>query len=214
MDRDFKKLEEEAQKADELQEKFEGKKISTNSCDVLSPEDTEEQIENINQAIEDLGERQKLKEQKLRSIDPKKADQMERLGMGFANIQTSTSTSNRSGVSHSAVCDMQIIQQNPTPSTKSSSKDIDSFASTRSRDPLGIERDMMMLELGLSSGSSSSRFKEITSFDDPYDSKISNRSRDLDAFEDLFHEQPKKDRKPQVIESIAPLEPDNHGYVL
>lgn len=36
-------------------------------------------------AYEDLSIQQKKKEEKLKALDPKKAEQIERLGMGFGN---------------------------------------------------------------------------------------------------------------------------------
>ncbi|KAK9498053.1 hypothetical protein O3M35_003936 [Rhynocoris fuscipes] len=61
-----------------------------------------DQITSMRLAYEDLSIRQKKEEEKLKAVDPNKAKQMERLGMGFAQ---------RSGVSHSALNDMKTIQQ-------------------------------------------------------------------------------------------------------
>nr|XP_002740329.1 PREDICTED: ADP-ribosylation factor GTPase-activating protein 2-like isoform X1 [Saccoglossus kowalevskii] len=61
-------------------------------------------------AYQDLSLQKKKEEDKLKSADPKKAQQMERLGMGF---------SGRGGVSHSALCDMSTIEQvNPVQSER------------------------------------------------------------------------------------------------
>ena len=200
--RDFKKLEEEAQKADEMQEKFEGKAFGSSD---ESPEDTVEQIENMHEAYEDLAEKQKVTAQKLKMMDPKKADQIERLGMGVGNVN-----STRSGVSHNAVSDFKIEQSDPKPLSKNISNS-DNYSRSSSRDVLGIERDILFMDLGLESSSKSTKYKD--SFDD-YGSKSS--SKDLDGFEDLFPDQPsRKDRlKPQIIESIAPLEPERETWVI
>lgn len=65
-------------------------------------------------------QKQKITESRLKSIDPNKANQLERLGMGFANIGTNRSASH----SHSAVTDMKIIEQvNPTSQKQPSNQD-------------------------------------------------------------------------------------------
>lgn len=69
----------------------------------------EEQAETINSvrlAYQDLSMKAQKQEEKLKHIDPAKAKQMERLGMGF-NL--------RGNVSHSVLTDMKTIAQEPTP---------------------------------------------------------------------------------------------------
>jgi len=53
-------------------------------------------------AYQDLSKQQKQREEQLKHMDPKKAEQVERLGMGIGV---------RAGVSHSAVSDMQTFDQ-------------------------------------------------------------------------------------------------------
>lgn len=69
----------------------------------------EEQADTINSvrlAYQDLSMKAQKQEEKLKHIDPTKAKQMERLGMGF-NV--------RGNVSHSVMNDMKTIAQEPTP---------------------------------------------------------------------------------------------------
>lgn len=79
----------------------------------LTQEQAVEYIQNINLAYKDLSEKQLEKEEKLRKFDPEKAEQIERLGMGF--IEKSSSH-----ISHSAIGDMKTIEQVNPHSTKSS----------------------------------------------------------------------------------------------
>ena len=86
----------------------------------MSVEEAAECIHNFNISQKDLIEKQQEKEEKLRKIDPEKAQQVERLGMGF--IEKSSS----SRISHSAVGDMKVIEQvNPTSSKSSRNIDRD-----------------------------------------------------------------------------------------
>ncbi|XP_044254641.1 ADP-ribosylation factor GTPase-activating protein 2 [Tribolium madens] len=80
----------------------------------LSLKEQEEREAAVRLAYKDLSNEQLKKEEQLRRQDPKKAEQVERLGMGV---------NARSGVSHSALSDMKEIEQEnvqPTPSTLSS----------------------------------------------------------------------------------------------
>lgn len=78
----------------------------------------EEQAETINSvrlAYQDLSLKAQKQEEKLKHIDPTKAKQMERLGMGF-NV--------RGNVSHSVLTDMKTIAQEPTPKYSTTSTKI------------------------------------------------------------------------------------------
>ncbi|RWS27262.1 ADP-ribosylation factor GTPase-activating protein 2-like protein, partial [Leptotrombidium deliense] len=187
---DFKKIEEEALKADELKEVYEN-----TSSKPLTQEEAEENLASINLAYQDLSERQKLTEEKLRSIDPQKAQQLERLGMGFTNAGSS-----RSGISHSAVSDMTSIEQvNPT----NNSPSLSSFARNTSLNdkPFSeLQMELMMLEMALSSGPS--RYKEAI-----LDKSFGRSKNDIvesDNFWDVIDN--KKDKAPEVIDTIPSLE--------
>ncbi|XP_061524139.1 ADP-ribosylation factor GTPase-activating protein 3-like isoform X2 [Phycodurus eques] len=94
----FSELEKKAQAADKLREKEDyvvgDKKNDAEPVQSVAP--------SMRLAYKDLGEQRKKDEQKLKSLDGKKREQAERLGMGFGV---------RSGVSHSVTSDMHIIQQ-------------------------------------------------------------------------------------------------------
>lgn len=70
----------------------------------LTAEEEAEALVSVRLAYQDLSLKQQKEEEKMKAIDPNKARQMERLGMGFSNAQ-------RSAVSHSFMTDMQVINQ-------------------------------------------------------------------------------------------------------
>uniref|UniRef100_A0A1B0FB98 Arf-GAP domain-containing protein n=1 Tax=Glossina morsitans morsitans TaxID=37546 RepID=A0A1B0FB98_GLOMM len=80
------------------------------------PMTTEEELESVASmrlAYQDLSLQKNREEAKLKTIDPLKAKQMERLGMGF-NLKGAD-------ISHSVLSDMETIQQAPAPKTTSGS---------------------------------------------------------------------------------------------
>lgn len=68
-----------------------------------SKKDDEEAMISMRLAYKDLSLQQSKEEERLKTVDPKKAKQVERLGMGVSKA--------RSGVSHSALNDMKTIEQ-------------------------------------------------------------------------------------------------------
>lgn len=83
----------------------------------LTEEEEADAITNVRLAYQDLSVKKQKEEDRLKSLDPHKAKQMERLGMGF-NV--------RGGVSHSIVTDMKTLDQDLAPTTvKAPSKSYD-----------------------------------------------------------------------------------------
>lgn len=83
-------------------------------------------------AYQDLNKQREDQEAKLKQSNPQKAEQIERLGMGFGNRRFGDKIlilmktifidlSISSGVSHSAMTDMQTIQQEGVTSTRNAS---------------------------------------------------------------------------------------------
>ncbi|CAF3107571.1 unnamed protein product [Rotaria socialis] len=103
---DFKEIERNVQEQEKHreQEAF---------LEIKNREETEKQLEkrmaNLKFVYQDLNKQRDIEEAKLKQSNPKKAEQMERLGMGFGS---------RSGVSHSAMTDMQTIQQEGVTTTR------------------------------------------------------------------------------------------------
>lgn len=68
----------------------------------VSEEEQAQALASVRLAYQDLSIKQHKEEEKLKAIDPNKAKQMERLGMGFGS---------RAGVSHSAMTEMKTLNQ-------------------------------------------------------------------------------------------------------
>lgn len=109
----FAEVEKEAELSEKL--KVQVQKENEESKKELEPA----QIASVRLAYEDLSIKQKKQEEKLKAIDPKKANQVERLGMGLGA---------RVGISHSAVSDMKTIhQENSSKFNKSHDVDVHDF---------------------------------------------------------------------------------------
>lgn len=78
-----------------------------------------ETVASMRLAYQELSMQKTREEAKLKNMDPAKAKQMERLGMGFSL--------RGSDVAHSAVGDMETLQQTAAPKSKLSSLESDSF---------------------------------------------------------------------------------------
>uniref|UniRef100_T1PL84 Putative GTPase activating protein for Arf n=1 Tax=Musca domestica TaxID=7370 RepID=T1PL84_MUSDO len=79
----------------------------------LTAEEEIESVASMRLAYQDLSLKKSQEEARLKNIDPIKAKQMERLGMGF-NLKGSAD------ISHSVLSDMETIQQAPAPKSSSS----------------------------------------------------------------------------------------------
>ncbi|CAG7733079.1 unnamed protein product [Allacma fusca] len=101
---DFSEIEREAQMIDQMREKQDEE---ARAAAERRSEEEERSLVSMRLAYQDLGKQQQQRQDKLKTTDPKKADQVERLGMGIGI---------RSGVSHSAISDMKTIDQE-SPST-------------------------------------------------------------------------------------------------
>lgn len=99
----FADIEHRANLADQLKEPIPEKK--------LTEAEEADAIASVRLAYKDLSIKQNKEEERLKSVDPTKAKQMERLGMGF--------NFSKGGVSHSALTDMQTISQDAAPKISS-----------------------------------------------------------------------------------------------
>jgi len=80
-----------------------------------SAEEDAKAMASMRLAYQDMSVQQKREEEKMKKVDPQKAKQMERLGMGFGGF-------NSGGNSHSLVSDIhEIVQEEPTNAAATSS---------------------------------------------------------------------------------------------
>ncbi|XP_017116046.1 ADP-ribosylation factor GTPase-activating protein 2 isoform X3 [Drosophila elegans] len=97
-------------------------KTSVATAPLDKPQTAEEELETVASmrlAYQELSIQKTREEAKLKSMDPAKAKQMERLGMGFSL--------RGSDMAHSALGDMETIQQSAAPKAKLSSLEGDNF---------------------------------------------------------------------------------------
>uniref|UniRef100_A0A182PHJ2 Arf-GAP domain-containing protein n=1 Tax=Anopheles epiroticus TaxID=199890 RepID=A0A182PHJ2_9DIPT len=94
----FAEIEERANMADKL-------KLAPAPEKIATEEEKAETLASVRLAYQDLSIKQHKEEEKLKAIDPNKAKQIERLGMGFGRA---------TGVSHSALTDMKTLTQEET----------------------------------------------------------------------------------------------------
>ncbi|CAF0933569.1 unnamed protein product [Adineta ricciae] len=103
---DFKEIERNVQEQEKYREEHAQLEIKNRE---EHEKQMEKQMANLKFAYQDMNKQREIEEAKLKQSNPKKAEQMERLGMGFGA---------RSGVSHSAMTDMQTIQQEGVTTTR------------------------------------------------------------------------------------------------
>ena len=101
--KDFAEIEREAEMADNV---VTARKEEARVTAAKTEEDKEASMASMRLAYQDLGIQQKKKDQALAKMDPKKAEQMERLGMGFG-----TGGGFGGEKSHSLISDMGMIKQ-------------------------------------------------------------------------------------------------------
>lgn len=108
----------------------------------------EEQVAVLEKTYETINDSKKKTEEKLRQIDPKKAEQLDRLGMGFDTITAapqSRSSKSIGGVSHSAFADTGFIQRDDIKMALSR-KNLDRAVS-KDYDPVTTTNDFINLTL-------------------------------------------------------------------
>lgn len=115
----FAELEQRAALANQFNESVLEKK--------LTAQEEADVVQSVRLAYQDLSIKANKEEEKLRATNPTKARQMERLGMGFVNA-------NRTGVSHSAISDMQTISQETSGKYVTAKSVYDRDPDTRDRD--------------------------------------------------------------------------------
>ncbi|XP_076444724.1 ADP-ribosylation factor GTPase-activating protein 2-like isoform X2 [Babylonia areolata] len=128
----FTEIENRAQQADKEREEF----VKNQAIqEAKTQEEQEKQMASMRLAYQDMSLQRKKQEEKIKATDPKKAEQLERLGMGFISNK---------GISHSALSDMQTIKQEAPSRSRNSDRDYySSRSSNRDRDFFEDELDSM-----------------------------------------------------------------------
>ena len=107
--KDFAEIEREAEMADQVRSRMEEER---KEAELKTAEDEAKAAASMRLAYQDLSQESKKKEEKLRVVDPKKAAQVERLGMG--------ASAKSGGISHSALTGMATIEQEEPRNSRSS----------------------------------------------------------------------------------------------
>ncbi|KAL5010985.1 hypothetical protein ScPMuIL_013290 [Solemya velum] len=178
---DFSQIENRAQQLDKEREDLANARVVQ---EMKTKEDQEKQMASMRLAYKDMSIQRKKEEDKLKVSDPKKAEQMDRLGMGFAGSRELT---------HSVMSDIKAIEQETPKGTSS----YDSFSRPeRSNRFFEDELDSMT---GFTSGSQKDDFgswgssNKSGSWDiDRFNSKQQNLSETISSKED---ERPSRARK-------------------
>jgi len=187
--KDFADIEREAEMADNIM--LARKEEAKLAAAVKTEEEQAAAMTSMRLAYQDIAIQQKKNDQALSKMDPKKAQQMERLGMGFGSGTGFGSTK-----AHSLVSDMGVIaQEEPNSSLKpqfqSSTKDkfFDDFEVVEKED------------LGWGSKSSSSRLDDIcapsnnsgkSAWEQDLNENISKSSAKMSSWDNDFDSKPKK----------------------
>lgn len=142
---------------------------STDKSKPLTAEESEKYMENIRLVYKDM-EEEATKQIK---SDPKKAEQIERLGMGVARNHSSSTTKSKDLNAHSAMTDMFTIEQVPNPESSSSQTSAPSSYSAPSSKLELIDRNYDRLTRDFSSKSSlpviSAKKSAVDSMDEFWD---------------------------------------------
>ncbi|XP_063403769.1 ADP-ribosylation factor GTPase-activating protein 2-like isoform X1 [Mytilus trossulus] len=168
----FSEIENKAQQLDKEREEL-AKNMAVEEA--KTQEQKDKQMATMKLAYKDMSIERKKQEDKLMINDPKKAAQFERLGMGF---------SGHKGVSHSAMTDMQTINQDSPDKDSKSRLDKYSSKPTRSRNFFEDELD----DMGFSGNKNESAFdidrdNSWGSKESSWGSSNKSGSWDIDRFE-------------------------------
>jgi len=107
--KDFAEIEREAEMADQVRCKaVEDSRAAAVAAAKRQPEDEEKVAASMRLAYQEVGAQQKKAEDKLRTMDPKKAAAVERLGMG---VSAATNSKQSARFTHSAITEINTIEQ-------------------------------------------------------------------------------------------------------
>jgi len=127
--KDFAEIEREAELADQVRSKAaeDSRAAAVAAASSKSPEDEEKVAASMRLAYQEMGAQQKKAEQKLRNVDPKKAEAVERLGMGVS----AAGAKQNARFTHSAMTQISSIEQEEPSGGRNSQKSSSKWGSGR-----------------------------------------------------------------------------------
>lgn len=197
---DFKEIErvmheQEKQKEYEVQMQAKNKEEAEKSL--------QKQMASMKLAYDNMDKQREIEEAKLKQKDPKKAEQLERLGMGVGRS---------GGVSHNAMTDMQIIQQEGVYASKPSLPkqrdffdDFDTnFSSSKSSNNYGNgkfnDETTDFKGFGSNNNNNSSKFDDWVTVDDKFDD---NQPPPIQTLENNYQKKPSYSRNETTSSSSS-----------
>ncbi|XP_060070158.1 ADP-ribosylation factor GTPase-activating protein 2-like isoform X2 [Ylistrum balloti] len=167
----FNEIESRAQQLDQERETLAANQALV---EARTKEEQEKQMASMRLAYKDMSLQRKKEEEKLKVTDPKKAAQYERLGMGFVG--------NRE-FSHSAISDMQTIEQSQPNKSSSNSNGADRFDRKPARSKNFFDDELDSMGFSSSSSKYDSPFGEEKDSFSSWGSSNKSGSWDIDRFE-------------------------------
>ncbi|XP_021355377.1 ADP-ribosylation factor GTPase-activating protein 2-like isoform X6 [Mizuhopecten yessoensis] len=167
----FTEIESRAQQLDQERETLAANQAVV---EARTNEEQEKQMASMRLAYKDMSVQRKKEEEKLKVTDPKKAAQYERLGMGFVG--------NRE-FSHSAISDMQTIEQSQPNKSSSNSNGADRYDRKPARSKNFFDEELDSMGFSSSSSKYDSPFSEEKDSFNSWGSSNKSGSWDIDRFE-------------------------------
>ena len=169
---------------------------------IVREEDEAKAAASMRLAYQDLSLQQKKTEERMEKIDPKKAKQVERLGMGVTK---------KSAYSHSMITEISTIDQEE-PSSRSSMNRVDEFSSRKNK----YEDDFEFIGDDWKTSSNNNRIEN--NWEKEFEvmkstSKISSTNTTKDNWSNEFDEAPKRGpaKRPDTLSTTASFDAKKYG---
>ncbi|XP_021355373.1 ADP-ribosylation factor GTPase-activating protein 2-like isoform X2 [Mizuhopecten yessoensis] len=197
----FTEIESRAQQLDQERETLAANQAVV---EARTNEEQEKQMASMRLAYKDMSVQRKKEEEKLKVTDPKKAAQYERLGMGFVG--------NRE-FSHSAISDMQTIEQSQPNKSSSNSNGADRYDRKPARSKNFFDEELDSMGFSSSSSKYDSPFSEEKDSFNSWGSSNKSGSWDIDRFESKQQKFSETLSSSRDDDSQEIVEDESHGDV-